>query len=194
MHFLTSNLFVPTLFTELSPRNSAILLRYFLYVTLFWFISRGTPPIPLREFYAEGAGIPGPVPGTKGVTPDAGALTASGAGTNDGQAHAITPNVWLPILQSATVHPNEHHPKAMRALAHYATLFGTREAGSVSKLVAGSAQNGTANGKAPKFEGLDQLDGTIFTRVGWLTQCALGWMREGEPEKLWDYTGIYPVS
>lgn len=76
------------------------------------------------------------------------------------------------------MHPNEHLPKAQRALAHFASVYGLTE-------------KGYWKGKQTELEGAELLDGTLFVRVAGLTASALGWIREGERKGEWDFTGFW---
>ena len=88
----------------------------------------------------------------------------------------LTPNPWLPIIQTTLVHPNEHLPKIQRALAHYAQVYGTVEAGTFADT---------------ELEGAELLDGSVFIRVAGETANKIGWMREGEEKQEWDFVGFF---
>lgn len=140
------------------------LLRAYFSVSLLMYLARGRPALHLRSFFASTnahpcAPGPAPIPHKDALTPDA------------------TPNLWLPILQSALLHNDDHVAKIQRALAHYDSLWGTTPAGTF-KDVKG-------------LDGMESLDGTIFLRVAGLTQDRLGWMREGEENKGWDFRGFF---
>jgi hypothetical protein len=90
----------------------------------------------------------------------------------------LSPNPWLPIIQTTIVHPNEHLCKIQRAFAHFATLYGSRAAGQ-------------ADFKDTELEGADRLDGTLFVRAAAATATRLGWLREGEKARTWDRVGFY---
>lgn len=87
---------------------------------------------------------------------------------------AITPNPWLPIIQTSIVHPDDHLPKLQRALSHFASLYGTRPAG-------------LPDFAETELSGADKLDGTLFIRVAGLTAKRLGRIRDGEMSlPFWD--------
>ncbi|KAH8115154.1 hypothetical protein DFH11DRAFT_1688725 [Phellopilus nigrolimitatus] len=164
MHLVTSSLFLPAYLKHISLSSQIILLRvYFASVLSVW-VARGRPALPIAEFYARTSPIltpPGPVP-----TPDPSALTPG----------ALAPNAWHPVLQSTLLHPNEHLPKAQRALAYFAEVYGDKPAGTW---------------KGTELEDADKLDGTLFVRVASLTMTKLGWLREGEAKGNWDFAGFW---
>lgn len=59
---------------------------------------------------------------------------------------------------------------------HWASLFGNRPSGEW-----------VGTGGAKSLEGIELLDGSIFIRVAGLTADALGWMREGQEQRMWDF-------
>ena len=75
------------------------------------------------------------------------------------------------------MHPGEHLLKLERALAHYATLYGTTKKGRF---------------KNTELEGAENIDGTAFIRVAWLSLNRNGWMREGKERGDWDFSGFFP--
>ena len=83
------------------------------------------------------------------------------------------PNPWLPIIQTTLVHPNEHLCKLQRALLYFAEMYGGTPKGAFADM------------------GMEGLDGTIFVRVASLTADRLGWMREGQHERKWDFNGFF---
>ena len=87
----------------------------------------------------------------------------------------LTPNPWLPLIQTTLAHPDEHLVKAQRAVAHYSVIYGDRKAGTFT---------GT------ELPGAELLDGTLFVRVAGLTSRRLGWLREGDKRGEWDRIGF----
>ncbi|KAI0072623.1 hypothetical protein K474DRAFT_361298 [Panus rudis PR-1116 ss-1] len=187
MHLITSSLFIPSLSVHLSAEESVLLLRTYFLTCLALYVARGRPPLPIAEFYKATTAAPeppGPRPTPSGNTYKEGAVDAHDLGLND-EAWApatkiITPNPWLPILQTTLVHPNEHLCKIQRALAHFSASFGLAAPGSFSFL-----------GGSGGLNGADVLDGTLFIRAAGLTANRLGWMREGEDERGWDNNGFF---
>ncbi|KAJ8584666.1 hypothetical protein M405DRAFT_826375 [Rhizopogon salebrosus TDB-379] len=204
MHIVTSCLFLPSLCAHLSYRSQSLLLRAHFLAGITWWLVRGRPPLQLRKFFAAPL-APVPSPGhfkyattTPGVVPQ----PAACALPSGDSPYAVTPNPWYPLLQSTIVHPNEHLCKCQRALAHFALLYGHREAGFMSETLSSSPtiacpdtplapgglelpEGDYASFDAPEWE---FLDGSIFLRAAWLTGAALGWVREGEPNTgAWDY-------
>ncbi|KAH7922437.1 hypothetical protein BV22DRAFT_1017307 [Leucogyrophana mollusca] len=172
MHLVTSVLFVPSVLAYLSHKSQALLLRAYFVTSLAWWITRGRPSLHIAPFFSSTSSTmhtpPGPQP-----TPAKETLPSPT------DAHALTPNAWLPIVQTTLVHPNEHLCKLQRALAHFAALYGSREEGHWA---------GT------ELEGAERLDGTLFVRVAALTADKLGWMREGEEKATWDFKGFYQAD
>ena len=164
LHLVTSVLFLHSFVPYLSGSSISTLLRAYFSASLLLYIARGRPALPLRAFFASTdvqPRIPGPAP-----TPHKDAVTSD-----------PTPSPWFPILQSTLLHNDNHLAKVQRALAHFDSLYGTTPAGRFRDL-----------------KGLDSaevLDGTIFVRVAGLTQDRLGWMREGEEKKGWDFNGFF---
>lgn len=88
-------------------------------------------------------------------------------------------NPWLALTQSALAYPEEHVAKAMRALAHYGAIYGTRPVGSFSL------------GDEKGLDGAeDVLDGTLFVRVAGELMNTMGWVREGKPKGGYDRAGL----
>lgn len=176
MHLVTSAIFLPSIMAYLTPQSTSILLRSFFIVSVSWWIARGRPVLPIREFYAATSSL-SPIPGTSSLTPAPNTLSPD---------NAITPNPWLPIIQTTLVHPNEHLPKLQRALVHFATLYGTKPSGYFSAFNLAAAED-----KEAVLSGLEVLDGTLFVRVARLTADSLAWMREGQEQRLWSYAGFF---
>ena len=126
----------------------------------------GRPQINITHFYKEITAHPTPP----------GALPNPAKETLNPPNLKLTPNPWLPLVQTTLVHPNEHLPKIQRALAYYAQVYGTVEAGTFA---------GT------ELEGAEKLDGTVFIRTAGETANKIGWMREGEDKEEWDFEGFF---
>ncbi|KAG2121595.1 hypothetical protein DEU56DRAFT_918116 [Suillus clintonianus] len=204
MHIVTSCLFLPSLCAHLSYKSQSLLLRAHFLASITWWLVRGRGAVPLRKFFAAPlAPLPSPAhfkyaTTLPGVLPQPAACALLGGDS----PHVVTPNVWYPVLQNAIVHPNEHLCKCQRALAHFAVLYGHREAGFMSEvlssspavscpdtpLMPGGLELPEGECKALDAPEWEFLDGSLFLRVAWLTSAALGWVREGEPNKgIWDY-------
>ncbi|KAI0357098.1 hypothetical protein OH77DRAFT_1422596 [Trametes cingulata] len=164
MHLVTSSLFLPSFAAYLSPRSTAVLLRTYFALSLGWYIARGRPALPIREFYEATTAKPTPPNSGQSVSPAKDTLTPDD----------VAPNPWLPLIQTTIVHPGEHVCKLQRALLHNATVYGTREAGHF-----------TGSG----LEGAELLDGTLFIRAAGLTADRVGWMKEGQPQGGGSYQG-----
>lgn len=167
MHFVTSTLFLPSFASHLKATSFSLLLRSYFASALTVWIARGRPSPHIESFYSRTSTAfhaPGPAPtlGRDVLAPES----------------AIAPNPWLQVTQSTLVHPNEHLPKAIRSLAHFAHLLGSKPPGTWAD-------------KNCKLEGAEKLDGTLFVRVASLTMDRLGWVREGEGKKEWDFSGFW---
>ncbi|TDL18674.1 hypothetical protein BD410DRAFT_793062 [Rickenella mellea] len=164
MHLVTSSLFLRSYLKHIKPQSQKILLKSYLATALGVWVSRGRPEVDILNFYKVASA--NPVPPGQQPTPSKDALDPT----------HLTPNPWYPLLQSTIQHPNEHLPKAQRALAHYAAEYGT-----------------TARGRwaGTELEGAEELDGTLFERVAGLTMNRLGWAREGQEKHGWDVAGFW---
>ncbi|EKM51649.1 uncharacterized protein PHACADRAFT_261904 [Phanerochaete carnosa HHB-10118-sp] len=163
MHGVTSALMVAPLLSTLSANSAALLLRTYFIFSLVLYVARGRPAIPIQEFYTSTSPYPSP-PGPK-----------TQAAKETLEPFAL-PNPWLPIIQTTLVHLDEHLCKAQRALLHFAECFGGLDAGAFASC---------------GLDGADVLDGTLFARVASLTADRLGWMREGEEKRGWDFKGLF---
>ncbi len=191
MHFVTTAIFLSNFVAILKKTSSKVtFLRSYVSLCLAWWVSRGRPALSIAKFYDATGGFNADdaaqfaVPGAQ-PTPNEKALKS-------GDKLCLTPNAWYPILQSAITHPDEHICKLIRALAHAASLYGTRAAGHFAHLKSVVEINSDvdANGGTPKFEGVEKLDGSLFVRVARLSMDRLGWMREGQEERKWDFEGF----
>ncbi|CAL1702716.1 unnamed protein product [Somion occarium] len=172
---------------QLKPSSAVLLLRTYFVTSLALYIARGRPALPIAEFYQATNAVPVP----PGVHPTPCGVTYKEQPASDHDLTSqdkawadatkiITPNPWLPIIQTTLVHPNEHLCKLQRSLAHFASEFGQTAPGTFSFLVGPSG-----------LDGADVLDGTLFIRAAGLTANRLGWMREGQNERGWDMTGFF---
>jgi len=171
MHFVTSLLFLSSTFSLLKRSSQELLLRGYFATCLVWYIARGRPELDIARFFGNAATLhpipPGPKPiPHKDVSP------------SPTSPYAITPDPWMPIIQSVLTHPDEHLPKLQRALAEYSCRFGSTPAGYF---------NGT------ELKDAELIDGTLFVRVAGLTAGRLGWVREGKPAGSWDRRGFFKV-
>lgn len=166
MHILTSSLFIPSLAAFLSPSSQSALVRGHFSLLLAYWVSQGRPALSIEAFIDSVTPTPSP-PGPK-PTPSKDALGANK------ELHEID-NPWLNIVQSVLHHPDEHLVKTIRALQHYATIYGGRPVGTFE---------GTG------LKGADGLDGTLFIRVAGNAMNAIGWVREGELAGGYDRLGL----
>lgn len=173
MHLVTSSIFLHSLTAYLSPSSTSILLRAYFINSLGWWIARGRPALPISDFYSATTATP-IEPGASQLSPANGTLLPDD----------VSPNPFLPILQSAIKHPDEHLCKCQRALAHFSAIFGTRAKGHLHAL------SNVSDPKA-RLEGAEHLDGSLFVRVASLTADRLGWMREGQEKSAFSFDGFF---
>jgi hypothetical protein len=162
MHMVTSSLFLPSLIAYLSPRSQVLLLRGYLTMVLTWWVMRGRPTLNIKSFMT-----------TTSVEPSVPTTPASK--TSLTTEMTPTPNPFLPILQSAITHPNDHLVKIQRTFAHFDTLYGTRPAGYF---------------KGTELADAELLDGSLFLRASLLTADYVGWVREGKEPRQFSFEGF----
>ena len=174
MHLVTSSLFLSPIFSLLTHKSQKLLLRGYFATCLVWYIGQGRAELDIARFFGNAAILhpipPGPKPTPyKDVCP------------SPSSPFAVTPDSWLPIIQSTLTHPDDHVPKLQRALAEYSSHFGSTPAGSFA---------GT------ELKDAELIDGTLFVRAAGLTCGRLGWVREGEPplRGVWDRKGFFKVA
>lgn len=170
MHIVTSSLFLASYMALLTPASQEILLKGYFLTSLTWWVSRGRADLDVKAFFESVSARPapsGPLP-----TPDDSALPSSSS------PKAVTPNPWLPIIETSLVHPDDHLTKLQRALRHYSSLFGSRPAG-------------LPDFTNTELAGADKIDGTLFIRAAGLTAKRMGRVREGEKPGEWDRNGFY---
>ncbi|KAB5591157.1 Oxidoreductase AflY [Ceratobasidium theobromae] len=143
VHLVTSNLFIPSILTLLKPAHQADLLKAYFAVALVWFVSRGRPALDVKGFFETVSADPKPDPNP-----------------NSSAADEPVGNPWYTVLAHTVPHPDEHHVKAERALAHGATLYGARPRGYFAHT---------------ELKGADIIDGTLFVRVAGLLMNVLKW-------------------
>lgn len=161
---MTSVLFLHAFVPYLSGASISALLRAYFSTSLVVYVGRGRPALPIRDFMASTTARPQAPDAT--VTPHENALSADS-----------TSNPWFPMLQSTLLHNDNHLAKIQRALAHFDTLYGLTPAGRFERIKG--------------LDGAEALDGTLFLRVAGLIQDRVGWMREGEENKGWDFDGFF---
>src|ERR1700733_6395125 len=99
MHLVTSSLFLASLAVHLKPSSQELLLRGYLVISLLWYLNgAGRLELDIPGFFSAETAYPtpsGPLP-----TPNEKALPGQSS------FKAITPNPWLPIIETALVHPD----------------------------------------------------------------------------------------
>ena len=148
-----------------SPISKSLLLRAYLTRSLAYYISRGRPDLPIRSFFSTAIDLSFPDPV---VRPSEQAYPS-----------ANEPNVWLKIVQSALIHPDDHLSKVQRTLAHYGALYRSVPAGDFA---------------ATELRDSGMIDGTLFVRAATLTAKWMGRIREGEPARFWGGDPNFPES
>jgi len=171
MHLLTSSMTLTSYMAVISsPTSKSLLLRAYFTRSLAYYISKGRPQLPVRSFFVAPilTEFPGPA-----VNPTASAFP------DPKSPFAETPNLWLKIIQSALVHPDDHLSKVQRTLAHYDSLYGHISAGEF---------------KDTELKGCELVDGTLFLRTAALTMEWMGRIREGEPARFWGDDPNFPEA
>ena len=187
MHFVTSSMFVPnlvlansrhcqTLDPPLPLRSRFALLRGFVNQCAHWYVAMGKAAVPFADFYAATDVFVfsnAPAPETRGAAQrNMGTMTQT-------ERYASPASAWLRIWPSIIAHPNEHLVKLIRALGAFSQMFGGRGKGFYAGPV--EAQLGASS-----------VDGTLFVRAAALTMEKMGWVAEGEPTRIWEFTTYVP--
>ncbi|KAG6908240.1 hypothetical protein DXG01_005633 [Tephrocybe rancida] len=172
MHLVTSSIFLASYITYLKPSSQEHLLRGYLLVSIGWWVSRGRPALDIGGFYDATS----PYPLLSGSLPP-----PDNTLKPKDPSKAVTPNAWLPIIETSVVHPDDHLPKLQRALAHYSSLYGTREPGQ-------------PDFAATELAGAEKLDGSLFIRASGLAANSMGRVREGEEAGSWGRDGFYQAK
>ncbi|KAG6885099.1 hypothetical protein C0993_005866 [Termitomyces sp. T159_Od127] len=152
VHFVTSAIFLYQFIEILKPASQEVFLRSYLTVCMTWWIGRGRPGFDVAGFFKEVPTNPGIV--AQFQVPHKDALPKADS------PKASSPNPWFSLIQEALVCPDEHLTKTLRALAHFAELYGTRAAGQEDL-------------KTTELPGAELIDGTLFIRAAVLTNQRL---------------------
>lgn len=171
MHLLTSSMTLTSYMAVISsPTSKSLLLRAYFTRSVAYYIARGRPKLAIRSFFAAPilTEFPGPA-----ASPTASAFP------DPTSPFAETPNLWLKIIQSALVHPDDHLSKVQRTLAHYGSLYGHIAAGEF---------------KGTELKDCELVDGTLFVRTAALTMEWMGRIREGEPARFWADDPNFPEA
>ncbi|KAH6905273.1 hypothetical protein BKA70DRAFT_1226037 [Coprinopsis sp. MPI-PUGE-AT-0042] len=134
MHLVTSSIFLPSIATLISPVARARLLHTYLLMAFALYAFNDCPKLDFTGFYALQQTL------------------AEGPGKS---------NPWLPIIEHAIEHHDEHLVKTQRALSAWASHFGSSPA---------SFDGSTSSG----LVGLEKLDGNLFLRTAQLTMARVG--------------------
>ncbi|CAE6420615.1 unnamed protein product [Rhizoctonia solani] len=143
VHLVTSNLFMPSILSLLKPKSQVDLMRAYFANALVWFVAEGRPALDVQGFFQSVTVDPKPNADSKSLS-----------------AKEPEGNPWFTVLAHTLVHPDEHHVKAERSLAHGAALYGARPKGYF-------AHTG--------LKGAEYIDGSLFVRTAGLLMDALRW-------------------
>jgi hypothetical protein len=175
MHLVTSALFLPIIATHLSPTSQALFLRTYFITSLTWWITNGRPAPDIASFMSAEDSTSNnqshPTPSDPQPPPHPHALSSS-------SSIATNSNPWLYIVQKASVHPDDHFPKTIRALSHFALMYGQRKAGELDFA-------------HTELKGAEMLDGTFFVRAAGLTTKRLEEIEGDEFCAYWDRPGFF---
>ncbi|THU95963.1 hypothetical protein K435DRAFT_778804 [Dendrothele bispora CBS 962.96] len=182
MHFVTSALFLPTVIPVLPAPSQELLLRSYFAVILSWWIVLGRPNLDIPKFFSVDTAHPTNISGSN-VSP---ADINPYALPNTSSPFASNPNPWTTIVSQALVHPDDHLIKLVRALVHYANLYGTRSAGE-------------QDFASTELDGADKIDGSLFIRTAGLTMKTILEKRPSrdDPKEYvmyWDREGYFTWS
>ncbi|CUA72972.1 Oxidoreductase AflY [Rhizoctonia solani] len=149
VHLVTSNLFLPSILSLLKLKHRVNFMRAYFANAVLWFVTEGRPDLDLPGFFESVTLDPKPNHDSKSLA--------------EGEAGG---DPWYTLLAHTLAHPDEHHVKAERALAHGAALYGARPKGYF-------AHTG--------LKGAELIDGSLFVRTGGLLMDAMRWSyRVGE--------------
>ncbi|KAF9441184.1 hypothetical protein P691DRAFT_856471 [Macrolepiota fuliginosa MF-IS2] len=154
IHLVTSAAFVPSFLTRLhqSSHSQLLLLRSYFAVCLAWYIARAKPKVDICAFYESSSATDYPLPINPLPTPHEATLPGQD------KPQSRVPDPWFPLVESTIVHPDEHLPKAIRALTAWASKFGTTPAGTFS----GPQGKGTIKVELPGAEYLERCSSELL--------------------------------
>jgi len=168
MHLVTSSMTLTSYLAVISsPTSKSLLLRAYFTRSVAYYIAQGRPELPIRSFFVAPVltEFPGP-----GVNPTGFAFPNSTSPFAD---------LWLKIIRSTLVHPDDHLCKVQRTLAHYDSLYGRIAAGEF---------------KGTELKDCELVDGTLFVRTAALTMQWMGRIREGEAARFWGDDPNFPEA
>lgn len=116
-------------------------LRSYVSTCLLWWIARGRPIIDIVGFYKS--------------------TSETLASFDKSQESNFGYNSWTSIIDQSVKHADEHLPKLIRSLLHFATLYGHQDFKHLSD--AGVGLGGV----------VDTLDGSVFLRAAVLTKIKM---------------------
>ncbi|KAL0067526.1 hypothetical protein AAF712_005517 [Marasmius tenuissimus] len=153
MHTVTSSLFLPTVLSVLSPASQKLLLPAYFTIILSVWIYRGKPALNVRTLF--NGHVPSPFPTTSN--------------------YGVKRNPWFDLINHSIVHPDDHLVKLHRALAHFASLYGSTKAGELAHASA-------------ELDGTELVDGTLWLRAAVLTANRV---EELDARGYWDRLGYF---
>jgi Questin oxidase-like len=134
MHLVTSSAFLPSHAALVSPVARARLLHTYLVTALSFYAFLRCPALDVAGFYSA---------------------------TESYMQKDTKLNPWLPLIQDAIEHHDEHITKTQRALAAWSSHFGAKTFNFVPT-------------SSPSIKGLELLDGSLFLKAAQLTTLRVG--------------------
>lgn len=167
-----------TLDPPLPLRSRAALLRGFINQCAHWYVCMGRAPVPIAAFYAATDAFvffSAPTPEIRGTAQrNMGTITQT-------ERYSSPASAWARIWPSIIAHPNEHLVKLIRSLGAFSQMYGGRGKGFYAS--ASSA-----------YSDVTAVDGTLFVRAAALTMEKMGWVAEGEPTSVWEFSSYVPTK
>ncbi|PFH49535.1 hypothetical protein AMATHDRAFT_62998 [Amanita thiersii Skay4041] len=155
-HIVTSASFLPSIAKKLEVPSQVLLLRSHFAVALAWWVGRGRPGFDI-----------------------------AGLSATMNEVSDMPSNPWLPIIQSAIAHEEDHVPKLQRTFVYWSQLYGHK---GPNDAVLSSTELPDA----------DKIDGTLFIKVAKMTSDRVSSKaplpgHENEPAVfyVWDRSGFY---
>jgi Questin oxidase-like len=144
MHLFPSSVFLPSIAALVFPVARARPLHVYLMAALFFYTLIRCPTLNFTGFYAH-----------KPTNP------------SESQSQTITKtNPWLPLIQNAIEHHDEHLINTQQGLFAWASHFGSKTLASLAHSGAGTASAG--------ITGFKLLDGNLFLKAAQLTTLRVG--------------------
>lgn len=175
MHILNASVFLPSLIRAIpTVESKTTLLRAMVPVILMYVLIRGRPRID-ADLIMGYTSTPHPPTSTAGATHSEFTLGHPGQEAYE--------NPWPEIIKSVVHARDAHTPKAIRALAYGARMYGTTsKGGAIGAFLPGSGNE--------TVKGMSNVDGTVFVRAAGVLMDSLGWVTYGQQEGSWDRSAL----